>query len=340
MLDVLLQARDRGLYHAITDCGAGGFSSAVGEMGETIGAVGAARQGAAEVRGPVVHAKSGSPKSQERMVLAVPPDKLGALRTLCASEDVEATVIGTLRADRPAAAVLRGRAGRRPRHGTSCTTAGRRWCGRQPGEPGRAVPPDGAAAKLTGRLARPARPAELQRHPAARSSAAAERVQQGMDHPPVRSRSAGRQRHQAAGRRPRTTAPATPRSSRRCSARGRGLAIGCGINPRYGDLDPYWMAAARDRRGGAQRRRGRRRSGPDRPARQFLLGQHRSARGARLAGARRRGVPRRGAGLQHAVHQRQGQPQQRISRRAAGTSSFRRRCSSARWAACPTCAAA
>ena len=23
-----------------------------------------------------------------------------------------------------------------------------------------------------------------------------------------------------------------------------GLAIGCGINPRYGDLDPYWMAAA------------------------------------------------------------------------------------------------
>src|SRR5207302_5799111 len=38
MLDVLLQARDLGLYHAITDCGAGGFSSAVGEMGEHLGA--------------------------------------------------------------------------------------------------------------------------------------------------------------------------------------------------------------------------------------------------------------------------------------------------------------
>src|SRR5205807_3655367 len=38
MLDVLLQARDQGLYHAITDCGAGGFSSAVGEMGERLGA--------------------------------------------------------------------------------------------------------------------------------------------------------------------------------------------------------------------------------------------------------------------------------------------------------------
>src|SRR5262249_16418099 len=24
----------------------------------------------------------------------------------------------------------------------------------------------------------------------------------------------------------------------------RGLAVGCGINPRYGDIDPYWMAGA------------------------------------------------------------------------------------------------
>src|SRR5262249_9056763 len=38
VLDVVLQARDRGLYNAITDCGAGGFSSAVGEMGADLGA--------------------------------------------------------------------------------------------------------------------------------------------------------------------------------------------------------------------------------------------------------------------------------------------------------------
>ncbi|HOL32708.1 MAG TPA: phosphoribosylformylglycinamidine synthase subunit PurS, partial [Anaerohalosphaeraceae bacterium] len=38
MLDTLLQARDAGLYEAITDCGAGGLSSAVGEMGEKLGA--------------------------------------------------------------------------------------------------------------------------------------------------------------------------------------------------------------------------------------------------------------------------------------------------------------
>src|SRR5262249_21135952 len=38
LLDVLLQARDARLYHAVTDCGAGGFSSAIGEMGEKLGA--------------------------------------------------------------------------------------------------------------------------------------------------------------------------------------------------------------------------------------------------------------------------------------------------------------
>src|SRR3990167_1862554 len=38
VLDVLMQARDAGLYSAITDCGAGGLSSAVGEMRQAIGA--------------------------------------------------------------------------------------------------------------------------------------------------------------------------------------------------------------------------------------------------------------------------------------------------------------
>ena len=37
-MDAMLIARDRHLYNAVTDCGAGGFSSAVGEMGSTIGA--------------------------------------------------------------------------------------------------------------------------------------------------------------------------------------------------------------------------------------------------------------------------------------------------------------
>ena len=87
------------------------------------------------------------------------------------------------------------------------------------------------------------------------------------------------------------------------------------------------MAAARHRRGGAQRRRRRRR--PDARSRSSTTsaGATSTDPSARRAGPRRRGVPRRGPRLRHAVHQRQGQPQQRVrraGRRAASPS--RRRC--------------
>jgi phosphoribosylformylglycinamidine (FGAM) synthase-like enzyme len=39
LIDVIVRARDLGLYTAITDCGAGGLSSAAGEMASTIGMV-------------------------------------------------------------------------------------------------------------------------------------------------------------------------------------------------------------------------------------------------------------------------------------------------------------
>jgi phosphoribosylformylglycinamidine synthase len=37
LIDVLLRARDKGLYRRITDCGGGGLSSAVGEMAAETG---------------------------------------------------------------------------------------------------------------------------------------------------------------------------------------------------------------------------------------------------------------------------------------------------------------
>ena len=55
LLDVVLAARDRGLYHAITDCGAGGLSSAVGEMGEENRRRGLVGPRAAQVRRPFVY---------------------------------------------------------------------------------------------------------------------------------------------------------------------------------------------------------------------------------------------------------------------------------------------
>ena len=93
MTDTLLQARDRGLYDAITDCGAGGLSSSVGEMGEKTGA----RVDVEKV--PLKYAGLAPweiwlSEAQERMVLSVPPDKIDELLKVFADEDVEATVLG------------------------------------------------------------------------------------------------------------------------------------------------------------------------------------------------------------------------------------------------------
>ena len=94
VLDVLLAARDQGLYHAITDCGAGGFSSAVGEMGEEIGAEVWLDRCPLKYEG-LSYTEIWISEAQERMILAVPPEKWDELSALCAAEGVEATVIGT-----------------------------------------------------------------------------------------------------------------------------------------------------------------------------------------------------------------------------------------------------
>ena len=74
MLDVLLAARDRGLYNAVTDCGAGGFSSAVGEMGEKIGAEVELDRVPLKYEG-LSYTEIWISEAQERMVLSVPPEK-------------------------------------------------------------------------------------------------------------------------------------------------------------------------------------------------------------------------------------------------------------------------
>jgi phosphoribosylformylglycinamidine synthase II len=93
VLDVILQARDRGLYHAITDCGAGGFSSAVGEMGEKIGAEVWLDRVPLKYDG-LSYTEIWISEAQERMVLAVAPEQWEEFSRLCAAESVEATVIG------------------------------------------------------------------------------------------------------------------------------------------------------------------------------------------------------------------------------------------------------
>jgi phosphoribosylformylglycinamidine synthase len=94
LTDVILQARDRELFTAITDCGAGGFSSAVGEMGAEIGAEVQLDRIPLKYAG-LSYAEAWISEAQERMVLAVRPACWPELQALCASEGVEATRIGT-----------------------------------------------------------------------------------------------------------------------------------------------------------------------------------------------------------------------------------------------------
>lgn len=94
MTDFLLEARDLGLYRAITDNGAGGLSSSVGEMAQMSG--GAVLDLA---RCPVKYHGLAPwelmiSESQERMTLAVPPEHLEALLALAARRGVAATAIG------------------------------------------------------------------------------------------------------------------------------------------------------------------------------------------------------------------------------------------------------
>ena len=94
MFDFLLEARDRGLYGAITDNGAGGLSSSVGEM--------ARGPGGARIdlsKAPLKYAGLAPweillSEAQERMTLAVPPGTLPAFLALAARREVLAAVLG------------------------------------------------------------------------------------------------------------------------------------------------------------------------------------------------------------------------------------------------------
>ncbi len=95
MTDFLLVARDRCLYRAITDNGAGGLSSSIGEMAELSGGC------HIELEKPPLKYHGLSPweillsEAQERMTLAVPPENIGAFLDLASEMGVEASVIGT-----------------------------------------------------------------------------------------------------------------------------------------------------------------------------------------------------------------------------------------------------
>ena len=94
MFDFLIRARDRGLYRFITDNGAGGLSSSVGEMA---GECGGCRMDLS--RAPLKYPGLNPweiliSEAQERMSLAVPPDQIAEFLAMAKRFGCEATVLG------------------------------------------------------------------------------------------------------------------------------------------------------------------------------------------------------------------------------------------------------
>jgi len=95
MADMILEARDAGLIQVITDNGAGGLSSSVGEMAELTGGADL-DLAAVPLKQPGL-----SPweilvsESQERMTVGVSPADCAAFEALADLHEVEATVVGT-----------------------------------------------------------------------------------------------------------------------------------------------------------------------------------------------------------------------------------------------------
>lgn len=97
-LDVLMRARDLGLYNAVTDCGAGGFSSAIGELGSETGA--RVRLEKAILKDTRIEPwEIWVSESQERMILSVPKAKLKRLAAILDAENCEYCVLGEFPGD-------------------------------------------------------------------------------------------------------------------------------------------------------------------------------------------------------------------------------------------------
>lgn len=93
MFDALLEARDQDCIRALTDCGAAGFSSAIGEIGEGVGVTVDISKAPVKYPG-LAPWEIWLSESQERMVAAISPDKIDEFMAACQKYNVESTVIG------------------------------------------------------------------------------------------------------------------------------------------------------------------------------------------------------------------------------------------------------
>ena len=228
MIDTLLQARERRLFCRITDCGGGGLSSAVGEMAEESGVKVHLDRVPLKYAG-LSHEEIWISESQERMLLAVPPECVDEFLKLMASEEVEATVIGEFSDDQRLKLFYEGNlVGDLDmgflHHGLPQLKLKAEWRPPQHREPDFKPPTElgSALAKILGDWNVCSKEWVIRQydHEVQGSSVLKPLVGVNDDGP-----------GDAAIIRPVLDSP-------------RGVIVSNGINPGYGDIDPYWMAAS------------------------------------------------------------------------------------------------
>ena len=97
--DAIIEARDRNLIRAIQDCGGGGLSSAIGELGQNLGVNVQLKNAALKYQG-LSPWEIWLSESQERMILAIPKTKLFLFEKICKKYNVEVSVLGTFDKDK------------------------------------------------------------------------------------------------------------------------------------------------------------------------------------------------------------------------------------------------
>lgn len=226
--DFLIRARDAGLYSAITDCGAGGFSSALGEMGAKCGV--RMDLDKAPLKYPGLScAEIWISEAQERMVLAADKQHLDALLNIAAEEEVELTVIGQFTDDEHLRLYW---------HDEEVCTLDMDFL--HEGMPRL----ERVAHWITPNHPEPPLPEkpdytdDLVALLGAWNVCSKESIIRQYDHE-VQGLSALKSMVGPGRDGPGDAVIATPRLGDK-----RGVAVSCGICPAYSDIDPYWMAAA------------------------------------------------------------------------------------------------
>jgi phosphoribosylformylglycinamidine synthase II len=226
--DVVLAARDLGLFSAITDCGGGGLSSAVGEL--------AGEQGC-EVwldRVPLKYdglspAEIWISEAQERMIVFVETGAVNELLDLAAANDVEASVIGRVSGNGRLVLKFRRHVVADIdmgflHHGWRGTSKKAHWQRPEAADPSVPIRQD-----LT---------SEILKLLQAPNIASKEWVVRQYDHE-VQGTSGLKPFCGRGNNGPGDACVVMPvRGSQ------RGCVVACGLCPRYGLIDPYWMAAS------------------------------------------------------------------------------------------------